>query len=77
MDIIDRAIKQHGAKKVHDAAYKAMAGDKQPLLDVGLNANSIADMDEIGTRAFKAMSAAEKADDYWDASQKLKDLADE
>lgn len=70
MDIIDRAIKQHGAKKVYDAAYAAMGGNKQPLLAVGLNANTVADMDDIGRHAFKALTAREKASDYWERDMK-------
>lgn len=71
MDIIDRAIAQHGAGKVYNAAYASMTGNVQPLLDCGLNINSIADADEIGRRAYRSLSATQKAVDYWDASLHL------
>ena len=69
MDIIDRAITKHGPKKVYDAAYNSMAGNINPLLEVGLNINSMADADEIGRRAYKALTTTQKANDYWDASK--------
>ena len=67
--IIERAIKQHGAKKVYDAAYGSMAGNIRPLLDCGLSINSIADAEAIGRIAYKHLTATEKASDYWDASK--------
>jgi hypothetical protein len=66
MDIIDRAIALHGAKKVYEAAISRMGGNRQALNDCGLGANTIGDANEIMTRAFAKLSAAEKASDWWD-----------
>lgn len=71
MSIIDRAIEIHGAKKVYDAAYKRMQGDRKPLQDVGLRANTLSDANEIMTAAYNMLTKEQRAADYWDASQEL------
>lgn len=68
-NIIQRAISKHGAKAVYEAANARMSGDHSALLSVGLNAESLADADEIGSAAYKAMTKAEQAADYWDAQK--------
>ncbi len=69
MDIIDSAINIHGAKKVYEAAYKRMQGDKKPLQNVELGANTMGDAWEIMQRAFNSLTPAERAADYWDVMQ--------
>lgn len=69
MNIIDRAIKKHGAAAVYAAANARMSGDHNALLGVGLNAESLADADEIGRAAYRAMPKADQAADYWDAQK--------
>jgi hypothetical protein len=70
-NIITRAIKIHGAKKIYEAAYKHMCNDKQPLINLGLGANTLRDANEIMSIAFDKLSATERAADYWDACQSL------
>ncbi len=67
MDIIDNAIRIHGAKKVYEAAYKRMEGDKNPLRAVELGANDMGDAWEIMIKAFNSLTPAERASDYWPA----------
>jgi len=54
-DIIDNAIRIHGVKKVYEAAYKQMEGDKRPLRDIELEAKGIADVWQIMQRAFASV----------------------
>jgi len=54
-DIIDNAIRKHGVKKVYEAAYKRMEGDKRPLCEVELEAKGMADVWQIMQRAFASL----------------------
>jgi hypothetical protein len=66
-DQIAAAIAAHGAAKVHAAAYMAMQGQRVALESVGLPADgNIGDLDRIGSTAFAAMGAADRAADLAD-----------
>lgn len=76
MDIVDEAIKKHGAKAVYDAAVACMEGDKNALPSVDLGAASMGAAYRIMMTAHHQMSAADQAADYWDAQSKLDDFDD-
>lgn len=57
------ACRQHGAKRVYDAAYARMSGNSAPLAALGLSAANIGAADEIGRIAFGLLSRSERAAD--------------
>jgi len=69
--IVERAVEIHGAKAVYDAAVRRMDGDRKPLKNVGLGANTIADAWEIMQEAHKSLTPSEQASDYWAAQKDL------
>lgn len=65
-DIIE-ACREHGVKKVYDAAYAFMRNDLTALPAVGLkNPSGVGEADYIGSKAFKLMSQVDKAKDLAD-----------
>lgn len=76
MDIIEEAIKKHGAKAVYNAAVACMEGDKNALPGVDLGAANMGAAYSIMLEAHEQMSAADQADDYWAAQNKLDDIDD-
>lgn len=73
-DITAAAIK-HGAKRVHDAAFAAMAGRRSDLATVGLPTNgTLGDLNHIATVAFGLMGHDARAADLADASIKAAKL---
>jgi hypothetical protein len=74
VDLIAAAIARHGAKAVHDAAYKWLQGNRKPLEAVGLIAVDLAQADAIMSQAFKSLSARERAGDYWSSRKELGDF---
>ncbi len=68
-EILD-ACMQHGAKRVYDAAYSRIAGNRAALAAVGLAADDIAQADDIGRVAFGLLGAADRAADLTDAAIK-------
>ncbi len=71
-DIIARAITRHGAKAVYDAAFARLSGDRQQLINIGLNAETLRDANEIMSIAYKSLTREQQAKDYWDAMNNLK-----
>lgn len=76
MDIVDEAIKKHGAKAVYNAAVACMEGDKNALPAVDLGAANMGAAYSIMLKAHDQMSAADQAADYWGAQSKLDDFDD-
>tara|TARA_Y100001973_G_C5118820_1_gene291615 strand:- start:35 stop:274 length:240 start_codon:yes stop_codon:yes gene_type:complete len=76
MDIIEEAIKKHGAKAVYNAAVACMEGNKTALPDVDLGAANMGVAYSIMLQAHQQMSAADQAANYWDAQSKLDDSDD-
>lgn len=76
MTTIQRAIQDHGAKAVYQAATAHMAGDKvNGLAKVGLSATTMGEVFAIQTEAYKQMGEADKAIDYAMASAELEHIA--
>lgn len=59
----DQAIKTHGAVAVHRAAYQALCGNRQSLLDMGFMSTTAGTAWLIMRDAFDAMIEAERAID--------------
>lgn len=69
-DDIRDACMAHGAKRVYDAAYAHIGGNKAALEGVGLSAATIGDADRIGRVAFGLLGAADRAADLADITIK-------
>lgn len=76
MDIINEAIKNHGAKSVYNAAVAHMEGDGKALANVDLEAANMGAAYTIMTTAHKQMSPRDQAADYWDAQNTLQGFDD-
>ena len=71
--IIQSAINTHGAKRVRDAAFSRIGGDKgAALLAVGLVADNIAEAVEIGDVAYENLGIAGQAIEKAQATAELK-----
>lgn len=69
MTTTQSAIQAHGAKRVSDAAYAAMNGQRAALEAVGLGeVRGLGPLHAITVECFAAMSSAERAADLTDAA---------
>ena len=60
-----KAIQQHGARAVSEAAYAAMNGQRAALERVGLgDVRGLGQLHQITVDAFDAMSTAERTADF-------------
>lgn len=71
VDLVSDAIRLHGAKRVHEAAVAQMAGNPEPLQQVGLIVANMGQAYAIMSQAFDSLSPSERASDYWQAMQDL------
>lgn len=66
------ACQEHGAKKVYDAAYQRINGDRAALPAVGLDdVQTIWEADRIGREAFKLLGPIDRAADLADITISL------
>ena len=73
-DLVTAAITKHGAKRVYDAAYRRLQGDRAPLAAVDLIAADLAQANAIMVQAFAGLTASQCAGDYWDANNEARNL---
>lgn len=76
MSNIQKAIQEHGARAVYEAATAHMAGDTaRGLASVGLSADTMGQVFAVQTEAYKQMGEADKAIDYAQAGAQLEQIA--
>ena len=76
MSKAQKAIQQHGARAVYQAATSHMAGDKaNGLTKVGLDAKTMGEVFSIQTEAYKQMGPADQAIDNAQATAALGSIA--
>lgn len=68
---VDVAIQKHEAMKVFETAAEGERGNPAPLLELGLIIEKLDDAERISYAAYKRLTVAEKAANYWEASQGL------
>jgi len=66
---VDVAIQKHEAMKVFETAAEGERGNPAPLLELGLIIEKLDDAERISYAAYKRLTVAEKAANYWEASQ--------
>lgn len=72
MSNIQKAIQEHGARAVYEAATAHMAGDTaRGLALVGLSADTMGQVFAVQTEAYKQLGEADKAIDYASAGAEL------
>lgn len=58
---IQRAVAEHGAEAVYQAACAAMEGDYSKLAEMGIDVATLGDAWRVQTAAYKSMSTGERA----------------
>jgi len=69
------AIERNGAKAVHDAAFARMNGDLGALLQLGIDAPSLATAYRASVAAYQLLSPAEQTSDLAEAEAALAKIA--
>ncbi len=63
------AIQTHGASAIYRACIARLNGNRDPLLVYGLDLSDLGAVNDLMSAAYRSMSKADQAADYWDASK--------
>lgn len=75
MQNIDEIINIYGAKTVYQACHKAMSGQPEDLMELGMSIQTLGNVYRAMTRSYEQLSDKEKAQDKMDTYIALSNIS--